>query len=195
MKNQLLLTILALLTLTTCKQVESNDQSKTALNADTEVKADAPDYVTFNKRLATVRAFYQAHCDENIEAQKILLADSLKWSPAVYNGGVWLSKSDCLTALQGYHNDYDNIKYIEGILLPNNVGSGHFSGSVYPKEVAQSAPNTIRIYGTWTGTHVASGKEIGVKWYSIAAFNEDNKIHMITDYWDTHGLAAQIAAE
>ena len=80
-------------------------------------------------------------------------------------------------------------------MLPAGPAGTFYAGSVYSDDEPSMDPNGIRQYGTWTATHKASGKKIGVKWYAIASFNDDNKIAMVTEYWDVNGLAAQLAAE
>lgn len=189
MKNQLLtLAFLSLLTLTGCKEapvekIESTEQK------------ELPDYATFEKNAAVLAKFLKAHSDEDIDAQAALLSDTLKWSPPHFNGNKWLGKEDYLAVLKNYHDNFENIKYTEGIILPNTVGSGNYAGSVYPKDIASSVPNSIRQYGTWTATHTASQKEIGVKWYAISSVHENGKIHMISEYFDANGIAVQISSE
>lgn len=199
MKKQVLsLIVLALLTIIACKETASTDTSDMEDKADdtasTEQK-DAPDYAKFEKNSATLTAWIKAHCDENLDAMGTMVADTISWSPPMYNGNQWLGKEEFMAALKGYHDNYDNIKYTSGITLPDQTAGGVYSGNVYPKETANNDPNTIRNYGTWTATHIASGKEIGVKWFGIAGFNEDGKIALWTEYWDLHGLQAQIDAE
>ena len=193
MKNQLLIFVLALLTITACKQAESNQEDATK---EVEVE-EVVDYTeTFNKRVAILKAYLQAHCDEDIEAQKAILSDTLKWSPPNHTEGEWLGKDDLVGALQGYHADYENITYTEGIVLPNNTGPGFFSGNQYSSDgTVNSGANAFRSYGTWQATHVATGKSIKVKWFGVSSFNEDNKIVMTTEYWDLGGLIAQVQSE
>jgi hypothetical protein len=189
MKTKLFgLIILALLTLFSCKEKEQ----------ETEIvieEIESPDYASFDKKLSVIRSFYQAHSDEDLEAQMAMISDTLKWSPPDYNGNKWLGKEDYLTALKGYHDAFDNIKYIEGISMPDDVVNGFWSGAVYPKEGANTDPNVIRVYGTWTATHTESGKKIGVKWFSLVTVNENGKLVQASDYFDVNGLAKQIAAE
>lgn len=190
MKTKLFgLIVFAALALFGCKE---NDQ-KTEMAVDES--SEAPDYAGFDKKVAIIRSFYQAHCDEDLDAQMSMISDTLKWSPPDYNGNKWLGKEDYLTSLKGYHDGFENIKYTEGIVMPDSTVNGFWSGSVYPKENANTDPNMIRVYGTWTATHTESGKKIGVKWFSLATVNEDGKIVQASDYFDVNGLAAQIAAE
>ena len=190
MKNQLLsIIVLALLTFTACKQAENSE------TAEAEVEVTTLDNATFDKRVAALRAFVKAHCDEDIEAQAVLISDTLKWSPPNYRENPWLGKSDFIAALQGYHDNFENITYTEGVVVPDGSPGGFFAGSAYSKEGGSSDPNGIRCYGVWKAMHTESGKNIGVKWFGIAGFNDDNKIAMWTEYWDVNGLAVQIAED
>ncbi|MGI9547141.1 MAG: nuclear transport factor 2 family protein [Flavobacteriaceae bacterium] len=160
-----------------------------------EEEAEAPDYEAYDKKVAVIKAFYQAHCDEDFEAQKGMIADDFKWSPPSWNGNQWLGKEEFLTAIKGYHDGFENIKYTSGVTLPDSTVNGYWSGSVFPKGMANTSANIIRIYGTWSATHTESGKEIGVKYFNLATVNDDGKIAQSSEYWDVNGLAAQIAAE
>jgi len=189
MKTKLFgLIMLAVLVLFGCKEKEQ--ETEMAVN-----ESEAPDYASFAKKVAIVRAFYQAHTDEDLEAQKAMLSDTLKWSPPDYNGNKWLGKEDYVTALKGYHDAFENIKYAEGIVMPDSTVNGFWSGSVFPEQNANSDPNVIRVYGTWTAIHSESGKEIGVKYFNLTTINEDGKLVQSSEYFDVNGLAVQIDAE
>jgi limonene-1,2-epoxide hydrolase len=184
MKTKLIsLITIVLLTLTACQEPVA------------EEKVEAPDYATFNNKVETLRSFLKAHSDENLDAQSNMMADTLKWSPPAYNGNKWLGKEEMLTALKGYHDNFENIKYTEGIALQDSIVNGVYAGSVFPKASATTDPNAIRLYGTWHAKHSESGKDIGVKWYAIGWVNEAGKIAQWTEYFDVNGLAVQIAEE
>jgi len=189
MKTKLFgLLMLAVLTLFGCKEKE----------AETEMavkETEAPDSADFDKKVAVIRAFFKAHCDEDIDAQSALLADDMKWSPPAYNGNQWLGKEELIEALKGYHAGFDNIKYAEGIVMPDSTANGFWSGSVFPVQNANTSAGILRVYGTWTATHTESGKEIGVKFFNLSSVNDDGKIVQSSDYFDVHGLAAQIEAQ
>ncbi len=189
MKTKLLaLIMLAAFTLFGCK--EQAQEAETTME-----EAEMPDYEAFAKKVAVIEAFYQAHCDEDLAAQDAMLADDLNWSPPNYNGNQWLGKEDFLAAIKGYHDNFENIKYTEGIVMPDSAVGGFWSGSVFPKESADISSTVIRTYGTWTATHSESGKEIGVKFFSLASVNDEGKIVQSSEYWDVNGLAAQLAEE
>ena len=174
-----------------CKQTATE---KTTETEDITVVAEKPDYDLFEQKANIVRAFIQAHCDENLEVQNNMLSDTLKWNPPMYTGDQWLGKSDLLPILASYHNDYENIQFKEGIGLPNGeTEGGIWSGSVFPEDKANSNPGALRVYGTWTAKHTESGKDIGVKWFGLYWVSDDGIITQTTEYFDVHGLAAQIA--
>ena len=183
MKNQLICISIALLTLVACKQSEAVEES------------ESPDYAAFDKKVEAISSFYQAHCDEDLEALRAMVSDTMTWNPPYYSDNTLLGKEDYLTALKGYHDAYENIKYTAGIVTPDSIINGFWSGSVFPKETANSDPSVVRVYGTWTATHTESGKDIGVKFFSLVTINEDGKLVTASDYWDVNGLAVQIAAE
>ena len=79
--------------------------------------------------------------------------------------------------------------------MPDSTVNGFWSGSVFPEQNANSDPNVIRVYGTWTAIHSESGKEIGVKYFNLTTINEDGKIVQSSEYFDVNGLAVQINAE
>ena len=158
-------------------------------------EAEAPDYEGFDKKVAVMEAFYQAHCDEDLEAQAAMIADDFKWSPPYYNGNQFLGKEEFMAAIKGYHDGFDNIKYAAGIVMPDSTVNGFWSGSVFPKGMADTSAGVLRCYGTWTATHTESGKEIGVKFFNLASVNDEGKIVQSSEYWDVNGLAVQIAAE
>lgn len=167
---------IALLVLVSCKETA------------TTTPATTPDYAAFDKKVAVIRDFYKAHCDENLPALAALLADTVKYSPPYYNGNKWLGKEDFLAALKAYHENYENIKYIEGIVTADSVAGGFYSGSVYPKESATTNSSNIRVYGTWTGTHTKSGQNVGIKYYALISVNADGKITNFSDYFDINSL-------
>ncbi len=180
--------MISLFTLICCKEKEQ----------ETEVVVEeqaTPDYEGFDKTVALIRALYQAHGDEDIEAMKAMVSDTLKFSPPYYNGNQWLGKEEFFAGIKGYQDGFENIKYTAGIAMPDSLANGYWSGSVFPKETASMSLTAIRVYGTWTAKHTESGKDIGVKFYALMSFNDDGKLAQTSEYFDVNGLAVQIAAE
>lgn len=177
MKNQLVsLMVLALLVLVSCKEAAVTEAVET------------PDYAAFDAKVSVIRAFYKAHSDEDLASLSTMLADTLKWSPPSYNDNQWLGKEDFLAALKAYHENYDNIQFIEGIVLPDSTANGFWSGSVFPQGTATSTPSNIRSYGTWTATHTESGQNVGIKYYSLSTINKEGKIATFSDYFDINSI-------
>ena len=169
-----------------------------AEQAAAEQPAEGPDHAAFDAKVSVIKAFLKAYMDEDMAALESLVSDTLRWSPAAYNGGNWLGKEDYLAGLQNYHNEFDNIQFQEGIDGLNDAPGAsiaYWSGSVFPESTATEAPDIIRVYGTWTATHTESGTEIGAKWYGLVWVNQAGQIAQFADYFDFHGLAAQVAAE
>ena len=184
---------IALLSFVACK--ESTTTEATDSEETIEKVAEAPNYDLFNSRVETMKSFYKAHENEDIEAITALLADTIKVSPPNYNGNQLVGKDEFIAILKDYHDNFDNITFTEGIQLGDIKEGGWWSGSVFPEETASVSSNAIRIYGTWKATHTESGKEIGVKYYSIAWINDAGKIAQYTAYYDANGIAVQLAQE
>ena len=195
--KKLILSLLAiaLISFYSCKESTTADSAEAEETVEMEEVAEAPDYDMFNSRVEIIRAFYQAHMDEDLEAISNMLADSIKVSPPNYNGNQVVGKDDFLAVLKDYHDNFDNIKFDEGIKMGDINEAGFWSGSVYPAESASVSAEAIRAYGTWTATHTESGKEIGVKYYSISWINDDGKLAQYTAYYDVNGIATQLAEE
>jgi limonene-1,2-epoxide hydrolase len=179
--NILILAGFALLGIISCKEAAKTDT------------AAAPDYAAFNKKVEVVRAFVKAHCAEDLAALTNLLADTLKYSSTVYNGNKWQGKTEMLAVLKGYHDNFENISYAEGIVLADSTVGGFYSGSVYPEQDATNIPTNIRSYGTWTAVESKSKQTVGVKYYALIAVNIDGKIVSYSDYFDTSNLIPKSA--
>ena len=161
-----------------------------------KTETETPDYAAFNEKVETIRAFIKAYSDEDLNAQIALLSDTLTWSPPVYNGNKFLGKKEYVDRLKDNHKNFENIKFTEGIVVQDGtLINGMFSGSVFPKDMATSTPVNIRVYGTWTATHAETGKEVGIKWYSVIGVNADGKITSFMDYSDSSGVTLQINEE
>ena len=50
--------------------------------------------------------------------------------------------------------------------------------------------NNIRMYGSWNVTNSNTGKIVNFKQYCVWNFNEDGKVHSVTEYLDLGGLLA-----
>ena len=172
--------------------VSCQDSNNSEMNTTSE-----ENQAIFDRNVAAFRSFVKGFTDEDIDAQMALFADSAMWSPPQYNGNEWVDMVAFKEAILGYHQNFDNITFEEGIDLGmgGDPQPAFWSGSVWPTENATSAPNNIRIYGTWRAVHTESGKVVYNKWYGLMFFNEAGKVVRFTDWFDVNGMQVQINAE
>ena len=83
--------------------------------------------------------------------------------------------------------NFEDISFTEGGGLPG-TDIGFWGGNVYPTDQAMSGPNNVRMYGTWNVTNSNTGKAVSFKHYLVWNFNEDGKVHTVTEYADVGGL-------
>ncbi len=179
--------LLAILLLSTCREASPPEDP---ISMESQLKSAN---AAFEENIAAIRAFYRAHCDEDLAALSDILSDTLRWSPPYYNNNQWLVKEDLLSALKAYHDAYDDIRFEEGMVLPHTTAGAYWSGSVFPEGNPTIHPNVIRTYGTWKATHKASGKEVGTKFYSNSTLNEEGRIVDYSDYFDLSSLLPESA--
>ena len=105
-----------------------------------------------------------------------MIHDDLLWQPPMY-GSKQYGKSEHIEALKMYQTLFDNIQYTPDNWLPGVLAeTGKLDGSV-------------RTYGTWTGTHVETGKSFSLHSYHTFDF-VDGKIAAGGDYFDFGGFFA-----
>ena len=92
-------------------------------------------------------------------------------------------------AIQWYYNNFNDVIFHEGIGLTREKSNGFFGGSVYPQN---DNPNVVAVYGTWTPTHIETGKKIFNKYHTVLEFNEAGKIVYASDFWDVSGIQVQL---
>lgn len=155
---------------------------------------------TFKSNVSSFMEFTQHFKAEDIDKLMEMFADSVLWSPPVYNGYSWLEKESMVQTFEIYFKDYDNITFTPGINLPNNNSvDGFWGGSNFRSDGSESSsqpsinPNNIRVYGTWNSKHTETGKETFSKWYAIINFNSAGKIVRFNDWFNVDGLEKQIA--
>ena len=155
---------------------------------------------TFKSNVSSFMEFTEHFRNEDMEKLMSMFADTVLWSPPVYNGYEWLGKDAMIQTFEEYFTEYDNISFTPGINLPNeNVVNGFWGGSNFRSDGSESSsqpsinPNNIRVYGTWNSTHTETGKETFSKWYAIINFNSAGKIVRFNDWFNADGLEKQIA--
>ena len=130
-----------------------------------------PDYA---KNLATAQKLFELHGEEDIDAQLALVSEDIE-SNTSYYGSETAGYDQYVAMLKGYHAAFDNIKYTANNWLPGTSPEGKLDGSV-------------RTYGTWTGTNVATGKELNLKGYWYMNFDAEGKIIAQGDFFDFGGM-------
>ena len=127
------------------------NQNKAEMDTNSQeirMYASESDQAVFDRNVAAFRSFVKAFTDEDIDAQMTLFADSAMWSPPQYNGNEWVDMAAFKEAILGYHQNFDNITFEEGIDLGmgGDPQPAFWRGAVWPTENATSAPKNIRIY-------------------------------------------------
>ena len=145
----------------------------------------------FDRNVATTKAWIQGFADKDLDAQLGLMADDIQWNPAQYNGNVLVNKEGTGEATKWYHDNFKDIIFREGMGLTREKSNGFFGGSVYPQN---DNPNVVAVYGTWTPTHIETGKKIFNKYHTVLEFNEAGKIVYASDFWDVSGIQVQLEA-
>ncbi|MEE3034944.1 MAG: hypothetical protein VX325_03760 [Bacteroidota bacterium] len=186
-----LITILTMvgLVFTSCLNIENKEPSPPVPPA---VPSDE-DKRTFREQIRTHNTFQKAFKEENIDMLMGTMADSLKWSPAWYNGNKLLGYDDLKAQIQQYFDQFDDVTFTEGEGLINPNAPAYWAGSHYSSgNMATTSPVQMRIYGTWSGIHTESGAKVYNKYYGLFGFNSDGKIAGISDWMDISGMQAQI---
>ncbi|MAR65190.1 MAG: hypothetical protein CMB83_04625 [Flammeovirgaceae bacterium] len=155
---------------------------------------------TFKSNVSSFMEFTQHFKSEDVDKVMGMFADSVLWSPPVFNDYEWLEKEAMVETFKNYFKDYENITFTPGINLPNNnTVDGFWGGSNFRSDGSESSsqpsinPNNIRVYGTWNSKHTETGKETFSKWYAIINFNSAGKIVRFNDWFNVDGLEKQIA--
>ena len=141
-----------------------------------------PTYMAeFEKNTAKAKAFFKLHEEENAEAMFEYLHPDIEWHMPVYGmdmGGV----EEVEEAILGYQAEVDNRKFEADYWLPGvNTETGIPDGST-------------RVYGTWTSTHAATGKETSLTSYHSFEF-KDGKIIMGGDWFDLGGMMSSLTPQ
>jgi|TARA_B100000427_G_C15468408_1_gene577343 hypothetical protein len=120
----------------------------------------------------------QGYEQENFEQAISFMADSIQWhAPAGGSVGIESLKE----SVQFWLDNFEDISFTEGEGLPG-TDVGFWGGNTYPVSEAMAGPNNVRMYGTWRMTNSNTGKSASVKSYCVLSFNEDGKVHSVTEY-------------
>lgn len=130
--------------------------------------------------------FLKGFATENKELMLEMYADSLEWN-GPNEAGIPFNKEDIGEVFDNYFENFDDIQ------LNNPL---FFGGSIYstPMEPSDN-PNYLRVVGTWTNKHTASGATTSLKWHVVMWFNEDGKVYRGSDWMDVSSLENQISRQ
>ena len=146
------------------------------------------DSSTFQNNVQTLKDGFIAGY-ENMDFDKVIsiFADSIKYYPSGVDAkmieGIDLMKEN----ISFYMANFENASFTEGAGLPG-TNVGFWGGNTYPIAEAMSGPNNVRMYGAWNITNSNTGKSANFKQYCVWSFNEDGKVHTVTEYLDLGGL-------
>tara|TARA_B100001939_G_scaffold271720_1_gene239467 strand:+ start:524 stop:1066 length:543 start_codon:yes stop_codon:yes gene_type:complete len=145
----------------------------------------------FEQQIKSWETFTEGFYNEDIDLLMSVVADSVQWSPPNYNGNKLLGYEEFKEAVLGYFDNFNEITFNPGEGL---IGSdyAYWSGSLYSQGDTNTDPSVMRIYGTWSSYHTATGAPVNNKWYGVINFNEDNKFASFSDWMDVNGMQVQI---
>ena len=185
MKKLIVLFAITGLIFTSCNNMQTDNSAASPSDEDRRA---------FREQIKTHNTFRKAFKEENIEMLMGTMADSVKWSPAWYNGNKLLGYDDLKGQMQQYFDQFDDVTFTEGEGLLNPNAPAYWAGSHFSsgENMATTSPVQMRIYGTWSGIHTESGAKVFNKYYGLFGFNSDGKIAGISDWMDISGMQAQI---
>ena len=184
MKN--LLFLFGLLIIVSCADVNSS------------ISVSEENQAKFEQHVESFRTFAEGFAAEDMEMTLSVVSESVQWSPPYYNGGEVVGYDGFKSAVQGYFDNFDDIKFMEGEgpnMNPDadpNANSAYWSGSLYSSANPTVDPSGLRVYGVWKWKHTESGAEGGNKWYGLITFGDDGKISGFSDWMDVNGMNVQI---
>ena len=133
----------------------------------------------FEKNVQTIKdSWVTGYETGNAEQVVSFMADSIQWNGP--NGSTVGSES-LKESIQYWMENFEDMSFSEGEGLPG-TDVGFWGGNTYPASEAMAGPNNVRMYGTWSMTNSSTGKSAKVKSYSVLSFNDDGKVHSVTEY-------------
>ena len=145
---------------------------------------------TFEKNVQTLKDGFIAGYEE-MDFDKVIsiFADSIKYYPSGVDSKMIDGIDQMKENISFYMANFENASFTEGSGLPG-TDVGFWGGNFYPADNMMSGPNNIRMYGSWNVTNSNTGKTVNFKQYCVWNFNEDGKVHSVTEYLDLGGLLA-----
>ena len=138
---------------------------------------------TFDANVELAKTWFSTFEAEDMEALSAMYADEVEHQGAFYGTELMTTKDEVLAYIGGWHAAMDDISYTPENCLPG----------VDPET---NLPNgSVRTYGTWRATSVASGKSFAAKFYHYMTFDENGLIINGGDYGDAMGIMMAVAPD
>ena len=145
---------------------------------------------TFEKNVKTLKdGFISGYEEMDFDKVISIFADSIKYYPSGVDSKMIQGIDNMKENISFYMANFENASFSEGTGLPG-TDVGFWGGNFYPADNMMSGPNNIRMYGSWNVTNSNTGKTVNFKQYCVWNFNEDGKVHSVTEYLDLGGLLA-----
>jgi hypothetical protein len=133
----------------------------------------------FEKNVQTIKdSWVTGYETGNAEQVVSFMADSIQWNGP---NGSTVGIESLKESIQYWMENFEDMSFSEGEGLPG-TDVGFWGGNTYPASEAMAGPNNVRMYGTWSMTNSSTGKSAKVKSYSVLSFNDDGKVHSVTEY-------------
>lgn len=138
---------------------------------------------TFDANVELAKTWFSTFEAEDMESIAAMFADEVEYQGAFYGMELMSTKEEVLAYMGGWHAAMDSITYTPENFLPG----------VDPET---NLPNgSVRTYGTWRGTSVASGKSFAAKFYHYMTFDDNGLIINGGDYGDAMGIMMAVAPD
>ena len=138
---------------------------------------------TFDANVELAKTWFSKFEAEDMESIAAMFADEVEYQGAFYGMELMSTKEEVLAYMGGWHAAMDSITYTPENFLPG----------VDPET---NLPNgSVRTYGTWRGTSVASGKSFAAKFYHYMTFDDNGLIINGGDYGDAMGIMMAVAPD
>ena len=114
----------------------------------------------------------------NFDLFKSMIAENIVHQSPMYGAGE-VGYDEAVGQAEFYMTGFENVKFTKAIWLPG------------VDEETLLADGSVRVYGTWSGNSIASGKEFSVDAYHYFMV-KDGKISKSGDYFDATGMIMAI---
>ena len=134
----------------------------------------------FKTNQASADAAFNLFENGSLEEMGEMYADDMFWSPP--NTTDSLSKDEWQNGMKEWHANFENFSFDERLY--------------YPSVDDDFVPNGgVRVYGTWTSTHKATGAAKKTKYYAVIEYNDEGKVSGTMEWFYLGGVFDQIEAQ